>query len=621
MGRGAQLECTDEVAELLVDLLIGEPHDAQDATLLLGVVDADGAAAHLEAVHHQVVGIAAAGERIALDLIQVLLQHMGEGMVLGSVLLLVLVVAEHGEVHHPQKRVALAGHVQRIGHVQAQGGQHGVGDLGRIGREQQQVARLHLHLGLQGRPLLVGEELLDGALLLAVGGERHPGHALGAVGLGDGGHLLHLAAAPVARALGVDGLHHAARLGHRREHLEAGVLHNVGNIVQEHAEAHVGTVTAIEAHGVGVLHLLQGEGHIGHAHGRKRLGHDRFHHVAHIVALHEGHLNVHLGELRLAVGAQILVAEAAGNLVVALYAGAHEHLLELLGALGQGVELARVRTARHNVVASALGGGVRQDRRLNLQESALVEGPAHGLGHRVAQLQVGEHLRTANVQVAPFHAGDLVGLDAVFDGKRRCHRSVQHLHGAGQHFDLAGNHVRVHSLRRPLAHAAGHLQHVLAAQVLGCMEVLLAHAIRIDDHLRIALAVAQVDEDEPAVVAGMPRPTGQRHLLVHVGRTQLSAGGGVHAIFVAEVFHSYVGSPRVKKSRARNRIANPPPTLAFPHVLRRGRSMHIAYCPRASQHPAPPSSALVISNPIGYNSRCHIADLSLTLHGSEGVAS
>ena len=488
---------------------------------------------------------------------------MGEGMVLGSVLLLVLVVAEHGEVHDPQQRVALAGDVHGVGHVQAQGGEHRVGDLGLIGREQQKVAGLYFHLGLQGRPLLVSEELLDRALLLAIGGERHPGHALGAVGLGDAGELLHLAAGPVAGTLDVDGLHHSAGLGHAREHLEAGVLHNVGDVVKQHAEAHVGAIAAVQAHGVGVLHLLQREGDVGHTHGLQGLGHDTFHHVAHIVALDEGHLDVDLGELGLAIGAQVLVAETAGNLVIALHPGAHEHLLELLGTLGQGVELARVRTRRHDVVAGALGRGVRQNRGLDLQETALVEGPAHGLGHRVAQLQVGEHLGTADVQIAPLHARDLIGLDAILNGEGRRHRRVQHLYRIGQNFDLARDHVRVDRLRCTLAHAPGHLQHVLATQVLGRMEVLLAHAIGIDHHLSIAITVAQVDEDEAAVVAGVPRPTAQSHLLVHISRTQLPAGGGMHAIFVAEVFHSRFVAPRGQKSRARNRTALQAHKLAF----------------------------------------------------------
>ena len=149
---------------------------------------------------------------------------------------------------------------------------------------------------------------------------------------------------------------------------------------------------------------------------------------------------------------------------------------------------------RHDEVAGALGRGAGQSRGLDLQETTLVQGPAHGLGHRVAQLQVGEHLGTADVQIAPLHARDLIGLDAILNGEGRRHRRVQHLYRIGQNFDLARDHVRVDRLRCTLAHAPGHLQHVLATQVLGRMEVLLAHTIGIDHHLGIAITVAQVDE-------------------------------------------------------------------------------------------------------------------------------
>ena len=54
--------------------------------------------------------------------------------------------------------------------------------------------------------------------------------------------------------------------------------------------------------------------------------------------LDEGGLDVDLGELRLAVGAQVLVAEAAGDLEVFLEAGDHQELLVLLRRLRQGVE-------------------------------------------------------------------------------------------------------------------------------------------------------------------------------------------------------------------------------------------------------------------------------------------
>ncbi len=70
----------------------------------------------------------------------------------------------------------------------------------------------------------------------------------------------------------------------------------------------------------------------------------------------ESHLQVDLVELtRAAVGPRRLVPEAGGDLEVALDAAHHEQLFELLGGLGQGVELARVQPAGHQVVPGALG--------------------------------------------------------------------------------------------------------------------------------------------------------------------------------------------------------------------------------------------------------------------------
>ena len=43
-----------------------------------------------------------------------------------------------------------------------------------------------------------------------------------------------------------------------------------------------------------------------------------------VILLNERHLKVDLGELRLTVGTQVLVAEAAGDLNVTVHAGQHE---------------------------------------------------------------------------------------------------------------------------------------------------------------------------------------------------------------------------------------------------------------------------------------------------------
>ena len=75
--------------------------------------------------------------------------------------------------------------------------------------------------------------------------------------------------------------------------------------------------------------------------------------------LGEADLEVDLGELGLAVGAEVFVAEAAGDLEVAVEAGDHQDLLEDLRRLRERVEVAGVDAAGDEVVARAFGGGLR----------------------------------------------------------------------------------------------------------------------------------------------------------------------------------------------------------------------------------------------------------------------
>ena len=159
----------------------------------------------------------------------------------------------------------------------------------------------------------------------------------------------------------------------------------------------------------------------------------------------------------------------------------------------------------------------------------------------MAQVQGLEHLRAADIEVAPLHARGLVRLDAVLDGERRGHARVEDLDRLRQHFDLARGHIRVHGVRTAITHRARDFQHVLAAQMLGLREVVGAHAVGVDDHLRVARAVAQVDEDETAMVAVVPRPAREHDLAAHIAFAQLAARGSVHAVFVHEVRHN-VGS-------------------------------------------------------------------------------
>ena len=121
-----------------------------------------------------------------------------------------------------------------------------------------------------------------------------------------------------------------------------------------HTIAGIGLVGAIGVHGLPVVHAAQRRGHLD-THAAEGIGQDFFERAHNVVLVHEGHLDIDLGELGLTVGAQILVAEALGNLVVALDATDHEQLLQKLRGLRQGVEVARLNTAGNDEVASASG--------------------------------------------------------------------------------------------------------------------------------------------------------------------------------------------------------------------------------------------------------------------------
>ena len=96
--------------------------------------------------------------------------------------------------------------------------------------------------------------------------------------------------------------------------------------------------------------------------------------------LREADLEVDLGELGLAVGAEVFVAEAAGDLEVAIEAGDHEDLLEDLRRLRERVEVAGMDAAGDEVVARAFGRGARHEGRFDLEEALRDEVVADGHG-------------------------------------------------------------------------------------------------------------------------------------------------------------------------------------------------------------------------------------------------
>ena len=163
----------------------------------------------------------------------------------------------------------------------------------------------------------------------------------------------------------------------------------------------------------------------------------------HVVLVDEAHLHVELHELVLAVGAEVLVAEAAGDLVVALDAADHQQLLEQLRRLRQGVEAARLLARRHEELAGALRRGRHEHRRLDLGEALALHGAADGAVDVGTHREVALHALATEVEVAVAEAHGLV--DVVGPGVDRERRGLgggQDLDGAVAHLDLAGGHGR-----------------------------------------------------------------------------------------------------------------------------------------------------------------------------------
>ncbi len=94
-------------------------------------------------------------------------------------------------------------------------------------------------------------------------------------------------------------------------------------------------------------------------------------------------------------------------------------------------------------------------------------------------------------------------------------RRVEHLQLVAQHLDLAALEVLIDGARRARAHQALDLHAELVAHVFGHGEHV--GAIGVADHLHVAFAVAQVDEDHAAVVAAAIDPAAEGDGLAQQG--------------------------------------------------------------------------------------------------------
>ena len=129
---------------------------------------------------------------------------------------------------------------------------------------------------------------------------------------------------------------------------------------------------------------------------------------------------------------------------------------------------------------------------------------------------------TAQVEVAVLEPKKLVDVALLVDVERGSLGLVQDRHTFDRDLDLAGRKVRVDRLVGASRHPTRHLHNPLAAH-LSREAVRLRVQVGVEDGLHDAGAVAQVNEDQVAVIPSPVNPSRQRNLPSLVVTSQLSA--------------------------------------------------------------------------------------------------
>ena len=503
MRRSTELERVEQEAELLLRLLGADAHDLEDALLHVAAVDTDRAAADLVAVADDVVRVREGLARVLLEAVDPLrgrrregVVHRGPGTLADGHVVVLTRGLEQRRVDDPHERPGvLVDQATAAADLEPRGTEQGAGLRLLAGGEEDRVARLRARRRGETSALVVRDVLGDRAAELAVLAHRHVREALGTALLGP----LLPRVEPAPRRARTTRLHDRADVRHL-EHAERRAREVRGEVHELETEAQVGLVRPVLLHGLGVRHAVDRRRDLDVDQAPQRDQHllgDR----DDVVLLDEAHLDVELGELGLPVGAEVLVAVAACDLVVPLEAGDHEELLEQLRRLRQRVPAARRQARGHEEVASALGRGTREGRRLDLDEVVRVEDGACGLAHPGAQLDRARGSGPAQVEVAIAQARLLADLlvERRRDLERQGRGLVQDDHVGRDHLDLARHEVRVLVALGPTPDLAGHLQHELRAQPV-------RDSLVPDDDLGDARRVTQVHERDAAVIAPAVHP-------------------------------------------------------------------------------------------------------------------
>ena len=177
-------------------------------------------------------------------------------------------------------------------------------------------------------------------------------------------------------------------------------------------------------------------------------------------------------------------------------------------------------TRRNEVIARALRGRSRQDRRGDFKEAVLVHRLAQGGDDVAAHDDVLLHIGVAQVEIAVLQADALVRLAGAVNLERQLivAAAPQHVDFLRLHLNVARGNLRI--LVVAFAHDAGHGDDALLVEAADDFHLLLV----VNNDLRRAIEIAQDDEREVrADDAHAIHPAGQLHALTRVRQPQFVA--------------------------------------------------------------------------------------------------
>ena len=211
-------------------------------------------------------------------------------------------------------------------------------------------------------------------------------------------------------------------------------------------------------------------------------------------------------------------------------------MLEELRRLRQCVETAGHQAAGDDEVAGAFGGALAQERGFDFPEAQVAQVVAHHLGDAIAGAERVLHAGAAEIQVAIFQAAFLGHLVMFIGHERGRGADRENVHGLDADFDRAGGELGVDQALAASGDGGADADDPFGAELAALFVNGLATKVGVEDELGQTVPVAQVDEDQSAVVAVGMNPAGQFDFRTHVGRAELAAGVG--AITSCDCFHS-----------------------------------------------------------------------------------